>query len=44
MKQNKGRMVPSIMRRARLFLKEEKHLGQAPRPTIEDIKIQEGIL
>jgi hypothetical protein len=44
MKQNKGRMAPSIMERAKLFLEKEKSLGQAPRPTIEEIKIQEGIL
>jgi len=47
-KQNKGRIAPSIAKRAKLFLEKEKRPGIA-RPTIEDIKIQaeklqEGIL
>ena len=39
-KQNKGRMAPSIAKRAKLFLEKEKGLG-ITRPTIEEIKIQE---
>lgn len=39
-KQNKGRIAPSIAKRAKLFLEKENGLG-ITRPTIEDIKIQE---